>query len=53
VFTEEGMEVSAGAIVDEEACVVRHVEMGVESGEERVVEDRKNVRFHLDVGQFF
>lgn len=39
---EEGVEISAGAVVNEEAGVVRGVESGVEGGEKGVVEASKN-----------
>lgn len=47
------MEVAVGAVVDEEARVVGHVEVGVERGEERVVEGGEDLRLRLDVGEFF
>lgn len=50
---EEGVEVSAGAVVDEEAGVVGGLHPGVEGGEERVVEGGEQLRLRLRVGQLF
>ena len=49
---EEGVEVAAGAEIDEEARVVRHVDARVERGEEGVVERLENLRLGLRVGEF-
>lgn len=45
------MEVSAGAVVDEEAGVVRHVDARVERGEERVVERVEDLCLGFRVGE--
>lgn len=49
--SEKGVEIAAGAVVDEEAGEVRGVESGVESGEEGVVEAGKNASLRSHVGQ--
>lgn len=46
------MEVAVGAVVDEEAGVVGDLDVGVESGEERVVEEGEDLGFGLDLGEF-
>lgn len=43
------MEVAPGAVVDEEAGVVGDVDVGVERGQERVVQRGEDLRLHLDV----
>lgn len=53
LFAEEGVEVPAGAVVNEETGVVRNVDVGVECREERVVEHGEDVGLHLDVGELF
>lgn len=52
LFGEQGVEVAVGAVVDEEAGVVGDFDVGVESGEERVVEEREDLGFGLDLGEF-
>lgn len=47
--TQERMEVAVGTVIDEETGVVRDVEVGIESREERVVEEGENVGFDLDL----
>lgn len=47
------MEVTVGTVIDEETSVVRDVEVGIESWEERVVEEGENVGFDLDLREFF
>lgn len=47
------MEVSIGAVVDEEAGVVRDLEVGIERREERVVERGEDLGFGLHVGELF
>ena len=47
------MEVAVGTVIDEETSVVRDVEVGIESGEERVVEEGENVGFDLDLRELF
>ena len=44
------MEVTAGAVVDEEARVVRRVDARVERGEERVVERVEDLGLGFHVG---
>lgn len=51
LVVEEGVEVAAGAIVDEEASVVGDMEVGVEGGEKRVVEGGEDVSLHLNVSE--
>ena len=47
--TQERVEVAVGTVIDEETGVVRDVEVGIESREERVVEEGENVGFDLDL----
>lgn len=47
------MEVTVGTVIDEETSVVRDVEVGIESREERVVEEGENVGFDLDLRELF
>lgn len=47
------MEVTVGTVIDEETSVVRDIEVGIESWEERVVEEGENVVFDLDLREFF
>ena len=51
--TQERMEVAVGTVIDEETGVVRDVEVGIESREERVVEEGENVGFDLDLRELF
>lgn len=51
VAQEEGVEVPAGAVVDEEAGVVGGVHPSVESGEERVVESCEDSSLGSDMGE--
>lgn len=47
------MEVTVGTVIDEETSVVRDIEVGIESWEERVVEEGENVGFDLDLRELF
>lgn len=47
------MEVSVGAVVDEEAGVVRDLEVGIECREERMVERGEDLGLGLHVGELF
>lgn len=46
------MEVAAGTVVDEEARVVRDIDVSVERRQERVVEHGENLSLHFYVGKF-
>lgn len=46
------MEVPVGAVIHEKARVMRHLQVGVERRQKRVVEGGENLRLRLNVGEF-
>lgn len=51
LFPEKRVKIAAGTVIDEKTNIVRDVDVSVKRRKKRVVQHRKNVGFHFDMGE--